>query len=100
MSIHVLIAFKTGTFTHPDSSEDDFGDGRYGNLQAMVAAVILDPEMRTVVLDADPTSGSLIEPILKVTRFMRAMEFRKRIIAGDRLKLVELQEKIGQEPHR
>ena len=62
--------------------------------------MILDPEIRSVVLDADPTSGSLIEPMIKVTRFMRAMEFQKRHEAGDRLKLVSLQDKIGQEPHR
>ena len=78
----------------------DFGDGKYGNLEAMVAAVILDSESRSVVVDADPTSGSLIEPMLKVTRFFRAMEFQKRDEASDRLRLVDLQGKIGQEPHR
>ena len=66
----------------------------------MVAAIVLDPEVRNTVVDADPTSGSLIEPMLKITRFMRAMEFNKRDEAGDRLKLVDLQSKIGQEPHR
>ncbi len=97
---HSSLAFKSGTFAHPDSSVDDFGNGEYGNLHAMVAAVILDPEARSVVIDADPTSGSLTEPMVKLTRFMRAMEFQKRDEAGDRLKLVDLQEKIGQEPHR
>ena len=66
----------------------------------MVAATILDPEARSVLVDADPTSGSLIEPMIKLMRFMRAMEFEKREEAGERLRLVELQSKIGQEPHR
>ena len=66
----------------------------------MVAAVLLDPEIRSVVIDADPTSGSLFEPMIKLTRFMRAMEFQRRHEAGERLKLVDLQQKIGQEPHR
>lgn len=66
----------------------------------MVAAVVLDPEARNTVVDSDPTSGSLIEPMLKITRFMRALEFNKRDEAGDRLKLVDLQSKIGQEAHR
>lgn len=95
-----MSAFKEGTYSHPDSSNNDFGDGQYGSLAAMVAAIILDPEARSVIIDADPTSGSLIEPMIKVIRFMRAMNFKKREEANDRLKLVELQSKIGQEPHR
>ena len=48
-------AFKDGSYTNP--SGDDFGDGRYGSMEALVAAIILDPEARSSVLDADPTSG-------------------------------------------
>jgi hypothetical protein len=66
----------------------------------MVAAIVLDPESRSVIVDADPTSGSLIEPMVKLMRLMRAMDFKKREEAGERLRLVDLQSKIGQEPHR
>ena len=66
----------------------------------MVAAIVLDPESRSVIIDADPMSGSLIEPMMKLMRVMRAMNFQKRDEAGERLKLVDLQNKIGQEPHR
>ena len=66
----------------------------------MVAAIILDPEARSVVLDADSTSGSLVEPILKVTRFMRAMEFQTNTRSGERIRLFQLEPKIGQEAHR
>ena len=72
----------------------------YGNLESVIAAIILDSESRSVVVDADPTSGSLIEPILKVMRVMRAMSFQGREEVGKRLKLVDLQGKIGQEPYR
>ena len=66
----------------------------------MLAAIILDPEARSVVVDADPTSGSLTEPMIKLMRFMRAMEFKKRDEVGERVRFLDLQSKIGQEPHR
>lgn len=44
----VVDAYKSGSFS-------GFGLGQYGDLQAMIAAILLDPEHRRVVLDADPT---------------------------------------------
>ena len=90
-------AFQEGTYT---ASGETFGDGRYGNLEATVAAIVLDIEARSAVLDADPTSGSLVEPMLKITRLFRAMEFDvDKVNNGERLRLVDLQQKIGQEPY-
>lgn len=57
----VAIAFKEGTYS--PSENVSFGDGRYGSLEAMIAAIVLHEEARSVVLDADPTSGSLREPV-------------------------------------
>lgn len=68
-------------------------------MEALVAAIILDPEARSVVLDADPTAGSLVEPLLKITRFMRAMEFQTSDNSGERVRLRDLMGKIGQESH-
>ena len=93
-------AFQKGTYANPDSGSGNFGDGRYGNLEAMVAAIVLDPEARSAELDADPTSGSLVEPVLKLTRMLRAMEFETNNDFGERLRLQDLQQKIGQEAHR
>ena len=68
--------------THTQSSIFDdllgvtFGDGKYGNLGNMVAAILLDDESRSVTLDSDPTGGGLIEPIQKLIGFMRAMEYK------------------------
>ena len=41
--------------------------GQYGDLGATVAAILLEPEARSVMLDYDPTFGRLREPLLKVT---------------------------------
>ena len=88
-------AFRAGSYSIGGTN---FGDGRYGNLASTVAAVILDREARTVVLDIDPTSGALREPMLKLISFMRAMQFEQSASAPE-LRLYELQDRIGQAPH-
>ena len=40
--------------------------GQYGDMAATVAAILLEPEARSVMLDYDPTFGRLREPLLKV----------------------------------
>lgn len=92
----VANAFKTGTFNFTGKI---FGDGKYGNLSSTIAAIILDREATTVVLDADPFSGALFEPLMKVIGFMRAMEFESRAEAGKEIRFDGLQSKIGQESH-
>ena len=94
------IAFKNGNYVNPDPGSPDFGDGRYGNLEALVAAIVLDPESTSSVLDADPTAGSLIEPMLKLTRLFRAMKLENVGTSGERVRLSYLQQKIGQESHK
>jgi len=89
----VATAFKDGSY-------NGIGDGRYGNLKAMVAAMILDREARTVVLDADPTFGSFKEPLMKYVSFLRAMEFVPEEKSGEEVRLVDLDEMLGQEPHK
>jgi hypothetical protein len=91
----VSTAFRDGTYTNQGQS---FGDGTYGNLGAMVAAIVLDREARTVIVDADPASGSLREPILKLIGLMKAMEFQNRDNLVE-VRLENLQGSIGQEPH-
>jgi len=51
-----------------------FGSGKYGDLGAMTAAILLDDETRQVVLDADPAHGHLREPLVKLLSFFRSME--------------------------
>jgi cullin-associated NEDD8-dissociated protein 1 len=45
---------------------DGFGSGKYGDLAATIAAVLLDREARSVELDLDAANGQLREPLLKV----------------------------------
>ena len=50
----------------------------YGNLAALAAAIILDPEAQNVVIDHDPISGNIREPLLKVIQALRSMTFTRR----------------------
>ena len=68
-------AFRNGTY---QSGNVTFGTGRYGDLAATTAAIALDREARSVVLDVDPAYGSIREPLIKVISFMRNMEFRNK----------------------
>ncbi len=45
-------------------------------MAATFASIYLDREARSIVLDEDPTFGSLREPILKTMGLMRSMEFK------------------------
>jgi hypothetical protein len=84
----VATAFQNGLY-------QTFGTGKYGDLQATVAAVLLDQEATAPVLDNDPSIGSLREPILKVLAFMRALQFTSSIPV---LELDEMDIKVGQAP--
>jgi len=92
----VAEAFKNGFF---EQDEQTFGDENYGNLGAMTAAVLLDREARSRVLDADPFHGSFQEPLLKVIRMMRSLKYK----GDDDFPLVrygtDLVDSIGQQAH-
>ena len=86
----VAISFKTGKY---QSNGIEFGAGQYGDLEATIAAVLLDREARSNVLDSDPAHGSLREPILKVLAFLRATEFESSVPS---VELDFMDQKIGQ----
>ena len=69
---NVANAFKSGTYYKGGKL---FGKGKYGDLAATFAAIYLEDAARNVLLDADVSSGSLREPILKVLALMRSMDF-------------------------
>lgn len=62
----VSTAYSTGSFR-------GFGSGKYGDLGAMAAAILLDDEARQVALDSDQAHGHLREPLIKVMSFFRSM---------------------------
>lgn len=60
----VATAYATGSY-------GTFVSGQYGDLGAMSAAILLDDESRSSVLDADQSHGHLREPLIKVLSFFR-----------------------------
>ena len=65
-------AFRSGIY------EGRTFSGRYGDLGAMVAAILLDREARSLILNADPTHGHVREPFVRLLHLMRAMEATPR----------------------
>lgn len=64
----VTQAFLSGSFSSLGTS---FGDGKYGSLAAVAAAITLDPDAVNPVIDEDPVHGNIREPLLKVIHVMR-----------------------------
>jgi len=89
----VSTAFMEGEYV---SGGHTFGSGKYGDMEATIAAVLLDREARSVVLDADPSAGSLREPMLRALHFFRALEYDS---TNPLLLWDNMDTKIGQEAH-
>ena len=67
----VAQAFKNGVYT---SGANTFGQsGDRGNLEAVIAAVLLHPEARTPALKLDETFGKLREPLIKMMSYAQAL---------------------------
>ena len=66
----VATAFRTGVYNGRTFS------GQYGDMAATVAAILLDQEARSPVLEADPAFGKLREPVLRLIHVMRALEYQ------------------------
>ena len=87
-------AFMSGSFT---SGGITFGNNKYGDLKAVVAAISLDPESLTPVMDEDPVSGNIREPLLKVMQVLRSLSFQRRPSVKFRYGLFDnMAHKIGQ----
>lgn len=92
----VAETFKSGVYVDV-ATEFSFGSGEYGDLGATIASLILDREARNMLLDMDPTFGSLREPMIKVMAAMR--NFHYYYDQESHLELYDMKEKIGQMPH-
>lgn len=88
----VAEAFRTGIY-------GDFGSRAYGDLEAAVAAVVLDDEARSATLDADGTNGRAREPLLKLLHIFRSMELGTVDGRDREVDLEFMKDKIGQESH-
>ncbi len=65
----VAAAFDAGVFTGPDGGT--FGGGERGDLRAVWAAILLDPEARDAATAADPAFGKLREPVVRFAHWAR-----------------------------
>ena len=84
----VATAFRTGSYGGKMYS------GKYGDMKATTMAILLDREARAWVLDHDPKSGKIREPLLKVLHVLRSLEYKSH--RGRDVFLRNLHEKIGQ----
>ncbi len=91
----VARAFTDGYYMN---MEIFFGDYNYGSLSALLAATLLHPEARSVVLDVDPSSGSIREPMIKLIAVLRALDFYLSQSVKE-VTFEDLQNSIGQMPH-
>lgn len=66
----VADVFRSGSFVLPDGST--VGDGTRGDLRAVAAAILLDPDARDTAMIADPAFGKIREPVLRFTHWARA----------------------------
>jgi hypothetical protein len=98
-------AFRTGNYT---SGSITFGGGKYGDLEAVIASIILDSEATEGAASVDPSYGSMREPILKVLHLLRSMEYGTELptpVDGAliqktyNIKLWQIEKKIGQGPY-
>jgi cullin-associated NEDD8-dissociated protein 1 len=83
----VAEAFRTGEF------DGNVYSGKYGDLAATIAAVLLHPEARNPGLE---DQGALREPLIKIIHFLRAMEY----VDSNHSEIVfdKLDDVIGEEP--
>lgn len=66
----VATAYESGTY---EANGFKFGSDEYGDLGALIAAILLDPESREVVLDTDQAHGQAKAPLDKVISMFRSM---------------------------
>ncbi|QTN39829.1 DUF1800 domain-containing protein [Cryomorphaceae bacterium] len=73
-------------------------NGARGDMQALVSAVLLDPEARTCNPESQTQSGKLREPLLRYTGFLRAFnpQWDQTDVILDQMELFS--EQIGQVP--
>lgn len=98
----VATAFKNGIYEYETSSGSvlRYGSGKYGDMAALIASVLFDREARSLVKDLDSSSGSLKEPLLKVTNVFLSMEYEPfqgyKLTRYGRMISNDITNKIGQ----
>ncbi|MEO1253011.1 MAG: DUF1800 domain-containing protein [Pseudomonadota bacterium] len=95
----VANAFRSGTFTMPDGRS--VGGGGRGDMRAVVAAILLDPEARGASPSADPQFGKIREPILRFTHWARAFNVDSTDVeAVSEVRDTRAPNRLGQQAYR
>jgi len=68
--LRVATAFEEGSFAMPNGQVA--GGGQRGDMRAVIAAILLDPEARDPAMMSDPFFGKIREPVLRLTHWARA----------------------------
>lgn len=68
--LRVANAFRSGTYSLPNGQV--VGNGQRGDMRAVIAAILLDPEARDAAIMSDPNHGKIREPVLRLTHWARA----------------------------
>lgn len=85
----VATAFKTGIY-------GQFGSGKRGDLASTIAAILMDREARSPILDYDITHGKIRAPLDKFIHMLRALEVESNPGLDD----IRLDDRISQHPYR
>ena len=96
----VAYAFDQGEFRAVDGTV--FGTGRRGDLQAMVAAILLDDSLWRPTTDEPNYRGKVREPVLRFAQFVRAFNLSNLDVANER-RLIDTGSPglgLGMHPHR
>lgn len=94
----VSAAFDAGNYTLPSGTV--VGDGRRGDLSALLAAVLFDTEARDAAAREDVAFGKLREPVLRFTHWARAFEINSAQSGNEAaLRNSGRAEGLGQQPY-
>ena len=98
----VATAFETGSFVAPDGTQ--FGSTGRGDLQATLAAILLDPSLDAATYETDSVivDGKIREPILRFVHWARAFNLQN-VDAFNERKLGNTSDPatgLGQHPYR
>jgi uncharacterized protein (DUF1800 family) len=95
----VAAAFDEGSFELPGG--DRVGSGERGDLKAVIAAILFDPQARDAGTRDNPQFGKLREPVLRFTHWARAFNVNSAD-AGNELAIrgASRPDLLGQHPYR
>ena len=68
-------------------------------MSALVASIVLHAESRAVVVDTDPSHGSVRENVVKLVHLLRALNFTKRTNENEIRIPTDIFVRIGQTPY-